>query len=100
MLEKLSFTEVNGGDSDRTMILIGSEKCDFFRSALELLTEMRLGFKWAVLDSLELEEMQAVVAYLKRKYTENVVCPFLIYDDKCLSGFDRSIWIEKILEKT
>ncbi len=98
MLEKLSFTEVNGGDDGRTMILIGSKTCEFFHASRELLKELGLGFRWAVLDPLELEEMQAVVGYLKDKYTENVVCPFLIYGDKCLSGFDRSIWIEKLGE--
>ena len=35
----------------------------------------------AILDKLELEEMQSVVAYLKEIFTNDIVCPFLIYDD-------------------
>jgi len=97
MLDKLSFTPVNGGDDGRGLTLIGSKTCDFFHEAKELLNELNAGYSWAVLDPLELEDMQAVVGYLKEKYTHDVVCPFLFYgENKYLSGFNREIWIEKL----
>jgi glutaredoxin len=97
MLEKLTLISVNGGYDERKMLLIGSEKCEFFHAASDLLNSLKLGYNYSILDKLELEEMQAVVAYLKENYTQNIVCPFLIYDDnKYLSGFDREIWIENI----
>ncbi|MBI9106595.1 MAG: hypothetical protein JEZ04_07590 [Spirochaetales bacterium] len=97
MLEKLSFAPVNGGDDGRKIMLIGSEKCEFFHAAQQLLNELKIAYSWALLDVLELEEMQSVVVYLKENYTKEVVCPFLLYDDnKYLSGFDRDIWTEQL----
>ena len=97
MLDKLSFNSINGGIDDRAITLIGSETCEFFHAAQDLLNEHEVAYRWAVLDSLELKEMQAVVGYLKENFTKKVVCPFLLYDQtKFLSGFDREIWIENL----
>ena len=95
MIEELELIPLNGGDDGRGIVIVGSDRCEFFHAAIELMKELKVGCRYTILDRLELEQMQRVVRHLKGKYAKDVICPFIFAGDgTALSGFNREVWIE------
>jgi glutaredoxin-like protein NrdH len=93
IIEKLEYTEEKGKDIGKNIYVYALSTCIHCRHALQFLRDNHIHFKFVYMDKLDFDIKQQVKQVLEQRYSERVVFPYLVIDEKkVLVGFDEVEW--------
>lgn len=88
MLDYIEYTEEEGKDIGKDIVVYALSTCGFCRRALGFLRDNNIAFTYVYVDKLDYDVKQKVKNDLKEKYGERVVFPYMVLDSKdVLVGF-------------
>lgn len=93
MIEKLTFTSVDGKISEPEITVYALSTCGFCKRAMKFLDSNGFKYRYIFLDNISIEDKNNAKKDLKAKYKTDVAFPFAtIGNDKYLVGFIEADW--------
>lgn len=97
MFDYVQFTESEGNNSTKNLLLFTLSTCSFCAEALEYLKKKDLRFRWTATDELPFDVRRKLRNEFIRIFKERMYYPTLVVDGKkVLSGFEIEEWQEEL----
>ena len=93
IIEKLTYTTVDGERSEPSLTVYALSTCAFCAKAMDFLKRNSFAFRYAYVDEVDPELKREFKRQLSNKFDVVVVFPILVVnDEKAYSGFTELIW--------
>jgi glutaredoxin len=93
LTESLTYTEVEGAQTDLDITVFALSTCAFCRRGMEFLSEHGLGYRYVHVDQLDVERKRQLKQELKDRFDVVPVFPILVINnERAYSGFTKLIW--------
>lgn len=93
MLEKLSYTTVEGSSYGHAITVYALSTCGFCKRAIAFLNAKGFAYRYVYVDQIPLETKNEAKRELKERFHEDVAFPFAVIDDDThLVGFVEADW--------
>lgn len=97
MIDLTNFTKIEGSKNDKDLVFLGLSTCGFCKRAKSFLTEEGWSFTYLEIDKLDREERITLKDDIKKRFSPDMLYPFLIIDDSdFVKGFKKDQWLEKL----
>ena len=93
MFERFSLTFVDGPTKDHNLTVLALSTCGFCKSSMRFLNDKGLAYSYVLVDKLEPAHKEQLKDEFRSAFTERLLYPILIVDDKeVLTGFIQADW--------
>ncbi len=97
MMDLNDFTRVEGEKNDKELVFLGLSTCGFCRKAKTFLNEGNYAYHFVDVDKLDRDERMKIKDEIKKRFTPDILYPFLIVnDDHYISGFKQADWEKEL----
>lgn len=98
MLDYIEYTNEEGKNIGKEIVVYALSTCGFCRRALGFLRDNNIAFTYVYVDKLDFDVKQKVKQDLKEKFEERVVFPYMVIDDQdVMVGFVKDDYESTLL---
>ena len=97
MMDLNIFTRVDGTKNGKDLVLLGLSTCGFCKRARAFLDAEGWAYGFTDIDKLDREVKISLKDDVKKRFSPDLLYPFLIIDDAdFVKGFRKDQWLEKL----